>query len=97
VQGVKDRIFLLSAGKWIIQHLNEGETTRSEYSNKRVARLLIEGFHNRDIAEECGCTRANISQIKKRLCDRGLISFDEESGIYEFTEKGEEWIQVAVN
>jgi AAA domain len=97
VQNVRDKIFYLSDGKWNIDHLSEGETREAEYSNRKVAKLLVQGSRNKDIAKECDCTRANISQIKRRLCDRGLIIFDDESGIYEFTEKGEEWIQVTVN
>ena len=93
VHHVKNKIFGLSAGKWIIQDLDEGETKKAEKSNKRVAGMLVEGVRNKDIAERCNCSPANISQIKGRLRDRGLISVDNENEveIWQFTEKGEEW------
>ena len=97
MQAVKNKIFRLSEGKWTIQQLSERETREAEYSKRKIAQLLVQGLPNKKIAEERGCTRSNVSQIKRKLVERGLISFDEDSGSYLFTEKGEDWIQVAVN
>ena len=56
--------------------------------------MLVDGKPNKEVADHFNCSRANISQRKSKLLDRGLIRGTDGSDgkYYEFTEAGEEWM-----
>jgi putative DNA primase/helicase len=71
-------------GDWIVGFAGGGEEIKM-----MVARALIEGKSQADIAKEIGKSKGRISQIKKQLLDEGLIKEKAEGG-YESTAQEEE-------
>lgn len=88
-----ERIFIWSGHDWEIRDLTKSENKLAEYKKLKIAKMIVGGIANKNIAKAFKCTRANISQTKKKLIETNLIRqvVNSETLTCEFTKKGNQW------
>ena len=95
VRDVRKKIFALHQEAWTVHDLSDLRISHDKNKSRQLVGMLISGKRNKDIAAHLKCSRPNISQRSRKLCDQGIIRRVERSTgwTYELTEIGKKWYE----